>query len=72
MWTQFLAEHQNEWETQKREEVEVNEKLRREIREEKARKESFFNLEDTFVGAANMYKGQELKVIVKVTSFPII
>lgn len=72
MWTQFLAEHQNEWEAQKREEAEVNANLRRGIHEEKARKESFINLEDTFVAAANMYKGQELKVIVKVTSFPII
>ncbi|KAJ3848017.1 hypothetical protein EV368DRAFT_68627 [Lentinula lateritia] len=71
MWTQFLAEHQNEWEAQKREEAEVNAKLRREIHEEKAKKESFFDLEDTFVGAANMYKGQELKVIVKAANYTL-
>ncbi|KAJ4464528.1 hypothetical protein C8J55DRAFT_529967 [Lentinula edodes] len=71
MWTQFLAEHENEWEAQKREKAEVNANLRREIHEEKARKESFSNLEDTFVAAANMYKGQELKVIVKAANYTL-
>ncbi|KAJ3927801.1 MAG: hypothetical protein NXY57DRAFT_978187 [Lentinula lateritia] len=52
MWAQFLSEHQTEWELQTREAKEAKEKLRREIHEENTRKESFYVLEDSFVGAA--------------------
>ncbi|KAH7869156.1 uncharacterized protein C8R40DRAFT_1131513 [Lentinula edodes] len=71
MWAQFLSEHQTEWELQKREEKEAKERLRREIHEEKTGKESFYVLEDSFVGAANTYKGQELKVVVKAANYTV-
>ncbi|KAF9064498.1 hypothetical protein BDP27DRAFT_1333464 [Rhodocollybia butyracea] len=64
MWAQFIDEHSSKWDARKLEEKEDKERLQRDIRQEDSIKKSFYDLGDEFV-ASEVYKGQELKVIVK-------
>ena len=65
MWTEFLEKKKSQWDVQKLEESREKEKIKKEIEEEDAKKESFYELGDELV-ASDQYKGKELKVIVKV------
>ncbi|KAJ4468827.1 hypothetical protein J3R30DRAFT_3739498 [Lentinula aciculospora] len=69
MWKGFLDEHESKWETQKRERKEARERLREEIRDESMNK-NFLKLSNEFV-ASDMYKGQQLKVIVKAANYTL-
>ncbi|KAE9388782.1 hypothetical protein BT96DRAFT_1025294 [Gymnopus androsaceus JB14] len=67
MWEKFLASHANEWDAQKLLERQAREDLHG---QEKATKESFYDLGDEFV-ASKTYKGKELKVIVKAANYTL-
>ncbi|KAJ3710148.1 hypothetical protein C8R42DRAFT_691526 [Lentinula raphanica] len=70
MWTDFLASRASTWDAQKREENAEKEKMMEDILQEKMRKENFYELGDEFV-ASEVYKGQELKVIVKAANYTL-
>ncbi|KAJ3984363.1 hypothetical protein F5890DRAFT_49768 [Lentinula detonsa] len=68
MWVEFLESHASEWDAQKRAEKAEKEKLKEDIRQESKVKESFYQLSDELV-ASDLYKGRELKVIVKAANY---
>ncbi|KAJ3755634.1 hypothetical protein EV360DRAFT_85726 [Lentinula raphanica] len=70
MWNEFLASRASTWDAQKREENAEKEKMMEDILQEKMRKENFHELGDEFV-ASEVYKGQQLKVIVKAANYTL-
>ncbi|KAF9064501.1 hypothetical protein BDP27DRAFT_1425790 [Rhodocollybia butyracea] len=70
MWAQFIDEHSSKWDAEKLKEKKEKENLRQEIQQEDSIQESFYKLGDEFV-ASDMYKGQELKVIVKAANYTL-
>ncbi|KAF9064500.1 hypothetical protein BDP27DRAFT_1333470 [Rhodocollybia butyracea] len=68
MWAQFIDENSSTWDAEKLKEKKKKEKLQRNIQQEDSIKESFYKLGDEFV-ASEIYKGQELKVIVKAANY---
>ncbi|KAE9395192.1 hypothetical protein BT96DRAFT_159552 [Gymnopus androsaceus JB14] len=69
-WHEFLAGYTDEWDTQKLRERQEQEKLHEDMQREKTIKESFYNLGDEFV-TSDIYKGKELKVIVKAVNYTL-
>ncbi|KAJ3969664.1 hypothetical protein EV361DRAFT_963930 [Lentinula raphanica] len=70
VWNEFLASRAPKWDAQKREEKAAEEKLLEDIHQEKMMKEKFYQLEDELIGS-EVYKGQELKVIVKAANYTL-
>ncbi|KAJ3751513.1 hypothetical protein DFH05DRAFT_196656 [Lentinula detonsa] len=68
MWVEFLESHASEWDAQKRAEKAAKGWLKDHIRQESMVKESFYQLSDELV-ASDLYKGRELKVIVKAANY---